>query len=137
MEFLKTCTTNAQAIVRLPIFYTMRRPRVDNHQGDYEAVAYQAFSVIRASSPQPSTLRDWNPSEDIRAVQAELHNDRRLVAQDASRPWLWLFEPTTSDNAGPPAMDLPQPEGYRLQRTNSPNFRERSANTTQVSRQAS
>ncbi|KAI4954840.1 hypothetical protein J4E86_006150 [Alternaria arbusti] len=95
MEFLKTCTTNAQAI------------------GDFEAVAYHAFSITRTTTPTSSRTRDWNASDDIRAVEAELRQDLRLVAQDASRPWLWLFKPTTVDKIEP-NVDLPELDGYRL-----------------------
>jgi mediator of RNA polymerase II transcription subunit 13 len=85
-------------------------------QGDYEAVAYQAFSITRDSDPPPPPLRDWSPSEDVRAAEAELRRDRHLVTQDASRPWLWHFQPTTVDKVGQDTADLPVLEGYRLQR---------------------
>ncbi|XP_014555799.1 hypothetical protein COCVIDRAFT_101434 [Bipolaris victoriae FI3] len=109
MEFLKTCTTNAQAI------------------GDFEAIAYQAISVTRIttnttttsttspqSSKQPSP--SWSPSEDTRAVEAELRHALHLVAHDAARPWLWVFKPTTVDKLGQASPQLPEVDGYRLQR---------------------
>ncbi|KAF3042700.1 mediator of RNA polymerase II transcription subunit 13 [Didymella heteroderae] len=102
MEFLKTCHTNAQVI------------------GHFEAVAYQAFSIARDSDQPAPTLRDWSPSEDARAVEAELRERQLFVARDATHPWLWLFTPTTladagaGAGAGPP--DLPHVEGYLLQR---------------------
>ncbi|CAN9088216.1 unnamed protein product [Alternaria alternata] len=96
MEFLKTCNTNAQAI------------------GDFEAIAYQAFSITRTTTPTSSRTRDWNTSEDIRAVEAQLRKDLQLVAQDASRPWLWLFKPTTVDKLEPNDAEPPELDGYRL-----------------------
>ncbi|KAL7775653.1 hypothetical protein CFE70_009497 [Pyrenophora teres f. teres 0-1] len=98
MEFLKTCNTNAQAI------------------GDFEAIAYQAFSIARTSTPTLSRTRDWGSADDIRATEAELRQQLQLVAQDASRPWLWLFKPTTADKAGQNNVHLPEIDGYRLQR---------------------
>ncbi|KAF3039676.1 mediator of RNA polymerase II transcription subunit 13 [Didymella keratinophila] len=98
MEFLKTCNTNAQVI------------------GDFEAVAYQAFSVARDSSQPTSTLRDWSLSEDTRAVEAELRERQLFIARDATKPWLWLFTPTTVAEAGAQPADLPDVEGYSLQR---------------------
>ncbi|KAF2624534.1 hypothetical protein BU25DRAFT_493522 [Macroventuria anomochaeta] len=98
MEFLKTCTTNAQAI------------------GDFEAVAYQAFSVARNTTQPSSPLRDWNPAEDTRAVEAVLRERQLLVACDATKPWLWLFAPTTVDKARSSPGDLPGVEGYLLHR---------------------
>lgn len=93
MEFLKTCNTNALAI------------------GEFEAVTYQAFSIARNSTNFDSKLRDWNTSEDIRAVEAELRLDLHLVTQDTVRPWLWLFQPVVSGQAAP---DIPVVEGYHL-----------------------
>ncbi|KAJ5042556.1 mediator complex subunit 13 N-terminal-domain-containing protein [Bipolaris maydis] len=108
MEFLKTCTTNAQAI------------------GDFEAIAYQAISVTRTAnttttsttSPQSSKQPppSSSPSEDTRAVEAELRHALHLVAHDAARPWLWLFKPTTVDKLGQASPQLPELGGYRLQR---------------------
>lgn len=114
MEFLKTCTTNAQAI------------------GDFEAIAYQAISVTRTttntttttSTTSPQSSRQpppsWSPSEDTRAVEAELRHALHLVAHDAARPWLWLFKPTTVDKLGQASPQLPELDGYRLQRPFSP-----------------
>ncbi|USP79551.1 Mediator of RNA polymerase II transcription subunit 13 [Curvularia clavata] len=100
MEFLKTCTTNAQAI------------------GDFEAIAYQAFSVSPVTSTPPSSKPSQSSSsaEDIRTVEAELRHGLHLVVHDTSRPWLWLFKPTTVDKIGQTALELPQVDGYRLQR---------------------
>ncbi|KAF2799159.1 hypothetical protein K505DRAFT_371161 [Melanomma pulvis-pyrius CBS 109.77] len=98
MDFLKTCDTNAQAI------------------GEFEAVAFQAFSVKRTPTPPPATPFDWAPSEDIRAVEAELRQEQHLVVQDASRPWLWFFRATTIDQLGQTPPHLPVLEGYSLQR---------------------
>jgi mediator of RNA polymerase II transcription subunit 13 len=95
------------------------RPATTNkHQGDFEAVAYLAFSITRTTTPTPtsSKLRDWSPSEDIRAAEAELRQSLQLVAQDVSRPWLWLFKPTTVEKTGQNDTELPELEGYRLQR---------------------
>lgn len=103
MEFLKTCTTNAQAI------------------GDFEAIAYLAFSLspnTTPSSSKPSQL--WSPDDDIRAAEAELRHGLHLVARDASRPWLWLFKPTTVDKIAQTTVELPPLDGYRLQRASSP-----------------
>lgn len=117
MEFLKTCTTNAQAI------------------GDFEAIAYQAISVTRTAnttttsttSPQSSKQPppSSSPSEDTRAVEAELRHALHLVAHDAARPWLWLFKPTTVDKLGQASPQLPELGGYRLQRPFSPSNRPR------------
>lgn len=97
MEFLKTCTTNAQAI------------------GDFEAIAYQAISVSPHTTTTPP-LPSVSPAEDIRAVEAQLRHGLHLVAHDASRPWLWLFKPTAVDKIGQTPVQLPQVDGYRLQR---------------------
>ncbi|KAH6629085.1 mediator complex subunit 13 C-terminal-domain-containing protein [Boeremia exigua] len=96
MEFLKTCSTNAQVI------------------GDFEAVAYQAVSVAR--NPQSAPPRDGSSDEDTRAVEAALRDRQLFVARDAARPWLWLFAPTTADQAGAPPPDLPAVDGYLIQR---------------------
>ncbi|KAF1976923.1 hypothetical protein BU23DRAFT_626576 [Bimuria novae-zelandiae CBS 107.79] len=96
MEFLKTCNTNAQAI------------------GDFEAVAFQAFSVARNPARQSSTTLDWNTSDDIRAAEAQLREGNHLVLQDASRPWLWLFWAATAEHVGQPPLDLPTLDDYRF-----------------------
>ncbi|KAF2657781.1 hypothetical protein K491DRAFT_776987 [Lophiostoma macrostomum CBS 122681] len=101
MEFLKTCNTNAQAI------------------GDFEAVAYHAFSVRRNPTHSASPLLDHAPSEDVRAVQAHLRQERHFVIQDASRPWLWMFRSTSSDQVGQKPYELPVVEGYDFQREQS------------------
>ncbi|KAF9697706.1 hypothetical protein EKO04_004396 [Ascochyta lentis] len=96
MEFLKTCSTNAQVI------------------GDFEAVAYHAFSVAPTTA-----LASAAPSEDTRAVEAALRARHLLVARDPSKNWLWLFTPTTLDKAASVAAapaDLPDLPGYQLQR---------------------
>ncbi|UPX20448.1 mediator of RNA polymerase II transcription subunit 13 [Ascochyta rabiei] len=93
MEYLKTCTTNAQVI------------------GDFEAVAYQAFSVARTAA-----LADGSPSEDTRAVEAALRARQLFVARDPTRPCLWLFTPTALDHAASHPADLPDVPGYLLQR---------------------
>ncbi|RAR12336.1 mediator subunit med13 [Stemphylium lycopersici] len=99
MEFLKTCTTNAQAI------------------GDFEAIAYQAVSIASiTTTPIAAKTRDWAASDDIRAAEAELRCALHLVAQDASRPWLWLFKPTTAEKIGQHPVPLPEIHGYRLHR---------------------
>ncbi|KAH7397340.1 mediator complex subunit 13 C-terminal-domain-containing protein [Pyrenochaeta sp. MPI-SDFR-AT-0127] len=98
MEFLKSCNTNAQAI------------------GDFEAIAYQAVCITRNTTHPFSTLRDWNSPDDIRAVESELRQRLHLVVQDATRPWLWLFQPTTAEKAGHATVDLPDLDGYHLQR---------------------
>ncbi|KAF2825371.1 hypothetical protein CC86DRAFT_371064 [Ophiobolus disseminans] len=98
MEFLKTCSTNAQAI------------------GEYEAIAYQAFSITRDTDQNPPRSRDWGTSDDVHAAEAELRQGRNLVTQDASRPWLWHFEPITVEMVGQDTMELPALEGYRLHR---------------------
>lgn len=80
-------------------------------KGEFEAITYQAFSIARNSTNFDSKLRDWNTSEDIRAVEAELRLDLHLVTQDTVRPWLWLFQPVVSGQAAP---DIPVVEGYHL-----------------------
>ena len=62
-------------------------------------------------------MRDWSPSEDTRAVEYLLRDRQLFVARDATRPWLWLFTPSTVDKAGASPADLPEVEGYTLQRT--------------------
>jgi mediator of RNA polymerase II transcription subunit 13 len=115
MEFLKSCQTNAQAIVR--IFQPCTTSSyVDMWQGDFEAVAFQALSVAR-NSPHTPRSHDWIPSDDIRDAEAELRRDHHLVLSDASRPWLWLFRATTVDPASQPPLELPTLEGFRFHRT--------------------
>ena len=89
---------------------------VDIWQGDFEAVAFQAFSVARDSLHTPRAY-DWNPSDDLRDAEAELRRERHLVLSDASRPWLWLFRATTVDPANQPPLELPTLEGFRFHRT--------------------
>jgi mediator of RNA polymerase II transcription subunit 13 len=115
MEFLKTCNTNAQAIVRLVSLdqstFADKQP-----QGDFEALAYHAFSVRRNPAHSASKPLDHAPPEDIRAVEAQLRQEQHFVIQDASRPWLWLFRSTTNDQVGQKQRDLPVVEGYDIQR---------------------
>jgi mediator of RNA polymerase II transcription subunit 13 len=85
-------------------------------QENFEAIAYQAFSVTRTNTPTSAKLRDWSPVEDIRAAEAGLRDGLQLVTQDATRPWLWLFKPTTAVKAGQNDAELPELEGYRFQR---------------------
>ncbi|OCK76217.1 hypothetical protein K432DRAFT_336116 [Lepidopterella palustris CBS 459.81] len=95
MEFLKTCSTNAQAI------------------GDFEAVAYQAFSVKRnAAAPSGTVVGGAEASEILHTVEAEFRQRRQLVVQDAGRSWLWLFRSTTPDRSGQIPTALPVIEGY-------------------------
>ena len=104
---------------RLSCAPSVMRPRCcadESPQGDFEAIAYQAFSIARTTSPTVSRTRDWSSADDIRAAEAELRSQLQLVAQDASRPWLWLFKPTTVDKAGQNNAELPEIDGYRLQR---------------------
>ncbi|KAF2472631.1 uncharacterized protein BDR25DRAFT_284183 [Lindgomyces ingoldianus] len=96
MEFLKTCITNAQAI------------------GDFEAVAFQAFSVTRNTDASPS-LVDRSPAEDLHAVEAEFRQGQHLVVQDASKSLLWFFRATTADKAGQTPLALPVLPGYDFQ----------------------
>ncbi|KAH6206852.1 mediator of RNA polymerase II transcription subunit 13 [Parastagonospora nodorum] len=96
MEFLKTCTTNAQAI------------------GDFEAIAYQAFSITRDTKQPVTHNADGNSSDLLRTAEAELRHGRHLVTQDASRPWLWYFKPTTVDAGSQDVVELPVVEGYVL-----------------------
>ncbi|KAJ4298938.1 mediator of RNA polymerase II transcription subunit 13 [Kalmusia sp. IMI 367209] len=98
MEFLKSCNTNAQAI------------------GEFEAVAFQAFSVARNPTRSSSKTFDWDTSDDIRAVEAELREGNHLVIQDASRSWLWLFRGATVDQVGQPPPDLPTLADFHLYR---------------------
>jgi mediator of RNA polymerase II transcription subunit 13 len=88
-------------------------------QGDYEAITYQAFSIKRNTNPTTTQHRDWSPSDDVRAAEAELRHGQHLVTQDASRPWLWHFKPTSLDMVGQDNIELPPLEGYRLQRRQS------------------
>lgn len=96
-------------------------PPTHTAQGDFEAVAYQAFSISRSTTQPSLRLHDGSPSEDIRALEAELRQGLSLVIQDASRPWLWLFQPATVEKAeaGQGAVELPELDGYCLQRKES------------------
>ncbi|KAF2729535.1 hypothetical protein EJ04DRAFT_502146 [Polyplosphaeria fusca] len=96
MEFLKTCSTNAQAI------------------GDFEAVAFRAFSIRRTTTSPSATYADRTPAEDSRAVEAELRTKQQLVVQDASRPWIWLFRATAADKAAHTPVELPVLDGYQV-----------------------
>ncbi|KAJ4349585.1 mediator of RNA polymerase II transcription subunit 13 [Didymosphaeria variabile] len=98
MEFLKTCNTNAQAI------------------GDFEAVAFQAFSVARNPTRSSSNTFDWNNSDDIRVVEAELRKGNHIVLHDVSRSWLWLFRAATADQVGHPPLDPPTLDDFCLNR---------------------
>ncbi|ORY02683.1 mediator complex subunit 13 C-terminal-domain-containing protein [Clohesyomyces aquaticus] len=96
MEFIKTCNTNAQAI------------------GDFEAVAFQAFSVKRNPTAAAS-LGDRSPAEDLHAAEAEFRQGQHLVVQDASKSLLWFFRATTADKAGQKPLALPLLKGYDFQ----------------------
>ena len=85
-------------------------------QGDYDAIAYQAFSITRDANPPTTRHRDWSPSDDLRAIEAELRHAHQLITQDASRPWLWHFKAITVDRVGQGNIELPSLEGYRFQR---------------------
>lgn len=98
MEFLKSCSTNAQAI------------------GDFEAIAFQAFSVSRTTNQTSSRDREWPASDDIRAVESKLRQASHWVTQDAARPWLWLFRPATVEDSEQAAFELPTVDGYQWQR---------------------
>lgn len=95
MEFLRTCNTNAQAI------------------GDFEAVAYQAFSVKRSPTTPPvnSDERVENP-EDLHAVEESFRQGNHLVVQDGGRSWLWFFRPTTPDRSGQIPAASPVLDGF-------------------------
>ena len=77
-------------------------------QGDFEAVAFQAFSVVRNPAHSSSRTVDWNTVDNIRAAEAELRRERHLVVQDAVRPWLWLFRAVTLDQVGQKPLELPE-----------------------------
>ncbi|KAF2745307.1 hypothetical protein M011DRAFT_469686 [Sporormia fimetaria CBS 119925] len=100
MEFLKTCNTNAQSI------------------GGFEAIFYQAFSVTRTGPPSEPDAFDIGPAPALSAVEALLRQQKELVIQDATRPWLWLFRATALDKPEEPG-EPPVVEGYSLQRENS------------------
>jgi mediator of RNA polymerase II transcription subunit 13 len=107
-------------------------------QGDYQALAYQAFSISRETNPPSTPLRDWSPSDDIRAAEAELRHGHHLVTQDASRPWLWHFKPITVEMVGQEAAtELPALEGYRLQRRYFALFVRKHTDLPQVNKLAS
>lgn len=86
-------------------------------QGDFEAIAYQAVSIASITTPISAKTRDWAASDDIRAAEAELRHALHFVVQDAFRPWLWLFKSTTVEKIGQNTDQLPEIDGYRLQRT--------------------
>ncbi|KAI8931752.1 hypothetical protein NX059_011393 [Plenodomus lindquistii] len=98
MDFLKTCSTNAQAI------------------GDFEAIAFQAFTISRTATQTSARDREWSTLDDIRAVESKLRQASHWVTQDATRPWLWLFKPTSPEESAQGSADLPTVDGYRLQR---------------------
>ncbi|CAI6331723.1 unnamed protein product [Periconia digitata] len=97
MEFLKSCSTNAQAI------------------GQYDAVVFQAISVVRDPATAHAAF-EWSLSDDIRAAEAEIRHARHLVVQDASRPWLWLFRSAPAQNFGQNPLQLPVVPGYQFHR---------------------
>jgi len=131
MEFLKTCSTNAQAIVCFCPTIPSKR-QANTTQGDYEAVAYQAFSITRDNDHVSHRPRDWSSSDELRAAEAGLRRDRHFVTQDASRPWLWHFEPIALDAVGHDTVKLPSLEGYYFHRTSSHLSASRRPNTVQV-----
>ncbi|KAF2438252.1 hypothetical protein P171DRAFT_170845 [Karstenula rhodostoma CBS 690.94] len=88
----------------------------DPLQGDFEAVAFQAFSVARNPTRSSSSALDWNTSDDIRVAEAELRNANHIVLHDVSRAWLWLFRAATPDQAGQPPLDPPTLDDFRLNR---------------------
>jgi mediator of RNA polymerase II transcription subunit 13 len=91
--------------------------RANTTQGDFEAIAYQAFSITRdTKQPIPPQNADGNSSDHLRAAEAQLRHGRHLVTQDASRPWLWYFKPTAVDRVGQDTIELPALEGYVLHR---------------------
>ncbi|KAF2117159.1 mediator complex subunit 13 C-terminal-domain-containing protein [Lophiotrema nucula] len=94
MDFLKTCQTNAQAI------------------GDFDAVAFRAFSVKRNTTKPSTSLAERSPAEDLRAVEGELRQEQHLVVQDGTRPWIWFFRATAADKASQKPLDLPVRDGY-------------------------
>jgi mediator of RNA polymerase II transcription subunit 13 len=112
MEFLRTCNTNAQAIVRASSPFIRRYAPANSSQGDFEAVAFQAFSVARNPARPSSRTLEWNVSDDIRVAEAELRRGNHIVLQDASRPWLWLFRATTADQVGQPPLELPTVDDF-------------------------
>jgi mediator of RNA polymerase II transcription subunit 13 len=85
-------------------------------QGEFEAIAYQAFSVSRDTKQATPQVSNGSHSDDIRTAEAELRHGRHLVTQDASRPWLWHFTPITLDMMGQDVVGLPVLEGYTLRR---------------------
>ena len=111
MEFLRTCNTNAQAIVRAALAL-IPIALANSLQGDFEAVAYQAFSVARNPARSSSRTLEWNASDDIRVAEADLRRGNHIVLQDASRPWLWLFRATTADQVGQPPLELPTVDDF-------------------------
>jgi mediator of RNA polymerase II transcription subunit 13, fungi type len=85
-------------------------------QGDFEAVAFRAFSVRRTTTAtNPTTAYGDRPvAEDTRAIEAELRCKQHLVVHDAAKPWVWLFGATLADSASHAPPDLPPLEGYQL-----------------------
>ena len=117
MEFLRTCNTNAQAIVR----WNTRYPTKSStdafflQQGDFEAVACQAFSVKRSPTTPAvnSDERVENP-EDLHAVEESFRQGNHLVVQDGDRPWLWFFRSTTPDRSGQIPSASPVLDGFEF-----------------------
>ena len=62
------------------------------HEGDFEAIEYQAFSVRRSANHASTRPDERKVVDDLRATEAELRQQQHLVIQDMSRPWIWLFD---------------------------------------------
>jgi len=99
--------------------------RADTAQGDFEAIAYQAFSITRDTKQSVTQSAGANSSDHLCTAEAELRHGRHLVTQDASRPWLWYFKPTTVEAGSQDAIELPVVEGYVLQRMYSASLLQR------------
>ncbi|KAF2494486.1 hypothetical protein BU16DRAFT_618564 [Lophium mytilinum] len=95
MEFVKTCNTNVQAV------------------GEFEAVAYQAFSIKRtANSPPSPSDEKTGLAADLGTVECTLRQARHLVLHDTARSWLWLFRPITPEKATQTPAAPPIVDGY-------------------------
>jgi mediator of RNA polymerase II transcription subunit 13 len=92
----------------------LRVSTADGRQGDFEAVAFQAFSVARNPTRSSSSTLDCNISDDIRVAEAELRSAHHIVLHDASRSWLWLFRAATADHVGQPPLDPPSLDDFCL-----------------------
>lgn len=69
-------------------------------------------------------------------MESDLRLRLHLVVPDTSRPWLWLFQPTAAEKAAQSPLDLPDVDGYVLQRKEPPSTFAPHLNVFQVNSRA-